>query len=89
MIPDTDFPDIRNKTAIHSNNGSCMVIPREGDKVRVYIQLTGGDVVDFENGRIDRSKMGPEKLLQVRPHYPRCFTMTSSRDIIQADKARL
>ena len=27
-IPETDFPDIRNKSAIHSSNGSCMVIPR-------------------------------------------------------------
>ena len=33
-IPETDFPDIRNRTAIHSDNGSCMVIPREGDTVR-------------------------------------------------------
>ena len=35
MVPDTDFPDIRNLTAVHSNNGSCMVIPREGDLVRM------------------------------------------------------
>lgn len=27
-IPETDFPDIRNRCAIHSRNGSCMVIPR-------------------------------------------------------------
>ena len=35
MVPDTDFPDIRCKCAIHSNNGSCMIVPREGDKVRL------------------------------------------------------
>jgi len=34
-IPETDFPDIRNRTAIHSDNGSCMVIPREGDTVSI------------------------------------------------------
>ena len=27
-VPATDFPDIRNKSAVHSDNGSCMVIPR-------------------------------------------------------------
>jgi len=31
MVPsaETDFPDYRNKAAIHSDNGSCMIIPRE------------------------------------------------------------
>lgn len=64
LIPDTDFPDIRNKCAIHSNNGSCMIIPREEDKVRLYIQLDGRDVID-NTGRVDKSKIGPEKILDV------------------------
>jgi phenol 2-monooxygenase len=29
LIVDTDFPDIRRRCAIHSDNGSVMVIPRE------------------------------------------------------------
>lgn len=62
-IPETNFPDIRNRTVIHSNNGSCMVIPREGDTVRLYIQLTEADVVT--NGRVDRTKMDSKKLLAV------------------------
>jgi hypothetical protein len=66
MIPDTNFPDIRNKTAIHSTNGSCMTIPREGDIVRFYIQLSDRDVVDPVSGRVDKSRMSPEKLLEVR-----------------------
>ena len=72
MIPETDFPDIRCRTAIHSNNGSCMIIPREGDLVRLYIQLTDTDVLNPETGRVDRSKMGPEKLLAVaqKSFYP-------------------
>ncbi|KAJ7251355.1 FAD binding domain-containing protein [Mycena rebaudengoi] len=65
MVPDTDFPDIRNKTVIHSQNGSCMVIPREGDKVRLYIQLEGKDAVDAKSGRVDKLKFGPLKLLEV------------------------
>ncbi|KAK0466825.1 FAD binding domain-containing protein [Desarmillaria tabescens] len=72
MIPDTDLPDIRNKTAIHSINGSCMVIPREGDKIRLYIQLEGKDAINAASGRVDKSKMGPERLLEVarRSFYP-------------------
>lgn len=64
MIPETNFPDIRSKTAVHSTNGSCMVIPREGDVVRLYIQLTDAEVLDSA-GRVDKSKIGPQKLLEV------------------------
>lgn len=64
MVPETDFPDIRNWCAIHSSNGSCMIIPREGDVVRLYIQLTDTDVVDA-SGRVDKSKMGPQQLIEV------------------------
>ncbi|KGU20721.1 hypothetical protein MGK_06133 [Candida albicans P57055] len=40
MVPITNFPDIRNRCAIHSkDSGSVMVIPRENDLVRFYIQL--------------------------------------------------
>ncbi|KAL4251565.1 PheA/TfdB FAD monooxygenase family protein [Abortiporus biennis] len=75
MIPDTDFPDIRNRCAIHSNNGSCMIIPREGDKVRLYVQLSEKEVhVDPETGRVDRKKFGPEQVMEVarkslKPYY--------------------
>ncbi|KAI0701479.1 FAD binding domain-containing protein [Cytidiella melzeri] len=65
MIPDTNFPDIRNRCAIHSNNGSIMIIPREGDLIRLYIQLTDTDLVNPETGRVDKDRVGPEKLLQV------------------------
>ncbi|KAF9038555.1 FAD binding domain-containing protein [Panaeolus papilionaceus] len=72
MIPDTDFPDIRKKSVIHSNNGSCMIIPREGDMVRIYIQLE--DKAVTTNGRVDKSKVGPLQLLEVarksfHPYY--------------------
>lgn len=72
IIPETNFPDIRNKTAIHSHNGSCMIIPREGDKVRLYIQITDRATVDPHNWRVDKAKMGPEKILEVanKSFYP-------------------
>jgi phenol 2-monooxygenase len=65
VIADTDFPDIRNGCVIHSMNGSCLVVPREGEKVRFYIQL-GDDVLDPTTGRVDKNMMSPQKLLEVR-----------------------
>lgn len=62
-IPDTDFPDIRNRCAIHSPNGSCMVIPREGDMVRLYVQLSDSQII--EAGRLNKGKINCEQLMQV------------------------
>lgn len=77
IVPNSDFPDIRNKTAVHSNNGSCMIIPREGDVIRLYIQLTDTDVINPETGRVDRAKMGPEKLMEVAQKSFHPYTITS------------
>ncbi|KAL0953947.1 hypothetical protein HGRIS_005108 [Hohenbuehelia grisea] len=80
LIPDTDFPDIRNKTAIHSTNGSCMIIPREGDKVRLYIQL--GDTLGLtNNGRVDMNKMSPQKLLEVAQKSFHPYKISTSQEI--------
>lgn len=67
MIPTTDFPDIRNKTLIHSHNGPCMIIPREGDLVRLYLQLSDDDAKEVLDGkgRVDMTKWGPRRLLDV------------------------
>ncbi|KAJ6466923.1 FAD binding domain-containing protein [Mycena sanguinolenta] len=75
MVPQTDFPDVRHKTAVHSENGSCMIIPREGDMIRLYIQLEGKDAVDATSGRIDKKRMGPHQLLEVarKSLYPYVF----------------
>ncbi|KIK04558.1 hypothetical protein K443DRAFT_92950 [Laccaria amethystina LaAM-08-1] len=82
MTPDTDFPDIRNRCAIHSNNGSCMIIPREDDKVRLYVQLGDRDAVDEESGRVDKSKIGPHELLDAtrKIFYPYTFKTPESFD---------
>ena len=82
MIPETDFPDIRNRCAIHSDTGSCMVIPREGDRVRLYIQLTDTDVVDGATGRVDKNRVrGPEQLLEVARRSFRPYTMATPPEI--------
>ncbi|WP_433799860.1 FAD-dependent monooxygenase [Actinomycetospora sp. CA-084318] len=42
VLVDTDFPDIRRKSAISSSSGSLLIIPREGGYlVRLYVELDG------------------------------------------------
>ncbi|KAI8963545.1 FAD binding domain-containing protein [Daldinia sp. FL1419] len=42
VYPQTNFPDIRKKSVIHSAAGNLIIIPREGDlMVRFYIELGG------------------------------------------------
>ncbi|KAI9464676.1 FAD binding domain-containing protein [Boletus coccyginus] len=65
IVPDTDFPDIRNKSLIHSNNGSCLLVPWEADIIRIYMQLADKDVLNPTTGRVDKAKMGPKQLLEV------------------------
>lgn len=55
FVANTDFPDIRRRSAIHSEAGSVMVIPREristGEYLtRLYVQVSGA--VDPENDQI-------------------------------------
>lgn len=72
MVPETDFPDIRNKSLIHSKNGSCLLVPREADRIRIYMQLADKDVLNPDTGRVDKTKMGPKQLLEVSfPHTVR------------------
>lgn len=81
LAPDTDFPDIRKKSLVHSSNGSCLVIPREGDEVRFYVQLTAQDMTDPNTGRVDKDRMGPEKLLEVAQASIKPYKLVPARGI--------
>ncbi|KDE08848.1 hypothetical protein MVLG_00949 [Microbotryum lychnidis-dioicae p1A1 Lamole] len=51
---ETDFPDILSKCMIHSRDaGSIMVIPREDNLVRLYVQLKEGEAA---SSHVERSK---------------------------------
>ncbi|BCS25308.1 uncharacterized protein APUU_50019S [Aspergillus puulaauensis] len=77
MVPITDFPDIRKRCSIHSqNSGSIMIIPRENQLVRLYIQLreqahheepelasASPDRSKKTSSRVDRSKVTAEQIL--------------------------
>ncbi|KAJ3873187.1 FAD binding domain-containing protein [Lentinula edodes] len=67
LVPETDFPDFRNWAGIRSNSGSCMIIPRERDMIRIYVQLEGQNAIDATKEAADGSKvkMGPEWILDV------------------------
>ena len=43
----TNFPDIKMKCTIHSDHGSIMVIPREANMVRLYIQIASSTDKDW------------------------------------------
>ncbi|GIJ98158.1 hypothetical protein Aspvir_000273 [Aspergillus viridinutans] len=43
----TNFPDIETKCTIHSDAGSIMVIPREDNMVRLYVQIASSSDPDF------------------------------------------
>ncbi|KAG9247453.1 FAD binding domain-containing protein [Calycina marina] len=43
----TNFPDIKMKCTIHSEHGSIMVIPREDNMVRLYIQIASSTDKDW------------------------------------------
>ncbi|TFK71665.1 hypothetical protein BDN72DRAFT_427817 [Pluteus cervinus] len=81
IVPDTDFPDIRNRCVVHSNNGSCMIIPREGDKARIYVQLNDKSAVDSESGRVDKGRIGPEQLLEVARKSFHPYTFSAATEI--------
>lgn len=60
----SNFPDMRNRSTIHSNHGTCIVVPREADVVRLYIQLRAVERGNVQE-RIDRTKMTTEMLMEV------------------------
>ncbi|ENH70890.1 Phenol 2-monooxygenase [Fusarium oxysporum f. sp. cubense race 1] len=65
IVPITDFPDIRQRCAIHSaSSGSVMVIPRENKLVRLYIQLTTTAKIGEQDSRADRSWITPDVILE-------------------------
>lgn len=76
FVVDSDFPDIRRRSAIHSPAGSIMIIPREriatGDYLtRLYVQVPG----EFgHDARTFRSKVTLESILEqaraaFKPYY--------------------
>ncbi|KAL7280448.1 hypothetical protein ACG7TL_005378 [Trametes sanguinea] len=77
IVPDTDFPDARNLCVVHSHAGSALLIPRERDMLRLYIQLSNADVVDPETGRVDRQRASPQKILAIAQKILKPYRMNA------------
>jgi phenol 2-monooxygenase len=39
FVPETNFPDFRNRAILMTPGGTCLLIPREANKIRIYVQL--------------------------------------------------
>ncbi|KAJ7931429.1 FAD binding domain-containing protein [Mycena leptocephala] len=55
VIVDTNFPDFRSKCVIQAPTGALIIIPREDDKIRIYVQFPPKEAPRTEDGRFDRS----------------------------------
>jgi phenol 2-monooxygenase len=80
--PDTDFPDVRNKALVHSNHGSVIFIPREQDRIRIYIQLEDKDFINPVTGRLDKDKIGPEQILETAQKSLEPYTLIRKSEFV-------
>lgn len=66
----TNFPDIKMKCTIHSDHGSIMVIPRENNMVRLYIQIASSTDADFsprKTATVQEVQAAAQRIFQ--PYY--------------------
>ncbi|KAF8715652.1 hypothetical protein AX14_012519 [Amanita brunnescens Koide BX004] len=80
IFPVTNFPHARACALIHSNNGSCMIIPREDDKIRLYVQVNPKDVINDATGRVDKAKFSPDKILEMARKSMQPYTLDKSKE---------
>lgn len=66
FTPRTNLPDIRTAAYIHSAHGSLLVIPRERDAVRLYVQIAEhADLLGADGALGNRALVTPERLLEI------------------------
>ncbi|KAF4972801.1 hypothetical protein FSARC_701 [Fusarium sarcochroum] len=65
----TDFPDIKMKCTIHSEHGSIMVIPRENNMVRLYIQIASSTDSDWNPRRTATEEQVQESAKKILQPY--------------------
>ncbi|KAJ6630324.1 FAD binding domain-containing protein [Mycena sp. CBHHK59/15] len=55
VVVNTDLPDYRTKCVIQSKAGPMIIIPREGEIIRIYVGLSPQEAVRTADGRLDPS----------------------------------
>ncbi|KAI0818888.1 FAD binding domain-containing protein [Irpex lacteus] len=64
--PEATFPDWRNITTINAANTTMMLIPREKDKLRLYIELgLENGLIDTATGRVAAQNIDSKRLLEI------------------------
>ena len=80
IVPVTDFPDIRSFTILHSiDAGSVLMVPREKNLVRFYVQLTRTQRINEAAERLDRSKYNPQLILESAQQILRPYKLNYSQ----------
>ncbi|BGP32394.1 hypothetical protein JCM10296v2_004175 [Rhodotorula toruloides] len=74
IVSETTFPDIRLKCTVQSKVGSILIVPRERDYVRFYIQI--GSTKPGE--RFDRSSVTPESIIETAKKIMAPYTLECS-----------
>ncbi|KAI0738707.1 FAD binding domain-containing protein [Daedaleopsis nitida] len=82
IYPDSDFPDIRKLTFVHSRHGTLLIIPRENSLIRLYIQQPTADFIDPNTGRVDKERTTPQMLLAHGQKILQPYRMEATDDII-------
>ncbi|EKM48994.1 uncharacterized protein PHACADRAFT_202149 [Phanerochaete carnosa HHB-10118-sp] len=80
----SNFPDWRNVATVNAADGGLMIIPREDNKVRLYIELS--NVNEFEHderGRLDTSTITADKLLDIARHVLKPYTLETTLDKVE------
>ncbi|KAI0642306.1 FAD binding domain-containing protein [Trametes meyenii] len=75
ILPDSDFPDTRNLSFINSQDGSMLLIPRENDLIRLYVQLSDADVIDPVTGRVDKERTTPQRVIEIAQRLLKPYRM--------------
>ncbi|KAG9218394.1 hypothetical protein CCMSSC00406_0008005 [Pleurotus cornucopiae] len=65
VIVETNFSDCRMKCIINAPTGTIITIPREGEKIRFYVQLSIDDCQLTHDGRVDKSHLSSEASRQI------------------------
>ncbi|KAL4258781.1 PheA/TfdB FAD monooxygenase family protein [Pleurotus pulmonarius] len=60
VIVETNFSDCRMKCIITAPTGTIITIPREGEKIRFYVQMSLDDRELTPDGRVDKSYLSSE-----------------------------
>ena len=66
---EANFPDWRNICTINAANTTVLLIPRENDKTRLYIELgLENGLIDTATGRIATQNVDSKRLIEANTH---------------------